>query len=131
MVFQSFYLFRFRTIDQNQFINWSDLVLRRLESTWPSGTWQVVVSTAVPWICCISCDNNKEFHKQLVSSMLNINSKINAWFMQDVCIGTYQQMHRMPCHVCTWVYLWIIFFLVCHKTEGEKLYHHFLSKSKP
>lgn len=53
-VFQSFYLFRFRTTDQNQFINWSDVVLFRLETTWPSTVWQVVVSKAFPWICCIS-----------------------------------------------------------------------------
>ena len=71
-VFQSFYLFRFRTTDQNQSINWSDLVLTGLERTWPSTIWQVVVSTAVPWICCISCDTNKECQKQLFSPLLNI-----------------------------------------------------------
>lgn len=71
-VFQSFYWFRFRTTDQNLFINRSGLVLFRLERTQPSTIWQVVVSTAVPSICCFSCDYNKEFHKQLFSSMLNI-----------------------------------------------------------
>ena len=57
-VFQPFYLFRFRTTDETQFINWSDLVQFRLEETQPSTIWQVVVSTALPWICRVSCDNN-------------------------------------------------------------------------
>lgn len=71
-VLQSFYLFRFRTTNQDQFINWSGLVLFRLEKMRPSAIYQVVLSIAVPWICCFPCDNNKEFHKQLFSSILNI-----------------------------------------------------------
>lgn len=52
--FLSFFWFGFRTTDQYHFINWSDLVLQTLERTWPSTIWQVVVSTALTSICCIS-----------------------------------------------------------------------------